>query len=739
MKIMNRKNRGSILILASLFTFLTLLLAFTLFKVLPVEYNAAQKSRVDISGHYALDAGVKDAIAWIESRPQGTYFNQDLLDDEYNNTSLGEETQLVNNWSYKTNIELLGIGHFGITSEAFYRGEKVREVKAQIIREGFSQYALFIDRWRDETDLDAQMVYGLGENLITGPFHTNDFFVLAHQSGTAGFTAGGEPFVSGPYARMTHARITEDRSGEVDFEGDGNAYVRPPNIENFNAYAVDVPYDENGFLEDRYQRVVEGGKGNIYQVESINFPDTATDRDGNDLREKSRGDIPYSGQLEEGVFIATDGANDVKGGVYVVGDSEIELALDANGNQVQKIEQEHSELAYYEIEEVEVERPNYVAEQTYDPPEFVDEVIMVEVPRNVIVDYNTTVTVVDGITTTTQTPVYETVYVEVPQVTSVPYDPDIHGDGPWTIWVEGGDPITYTTTNMTPITEEEYDPDNPNHQQVSQPAGNRLYEVVEVSEDAGYQIDNSFTVEGGGGYSVPKDSTVLLDYEEQVAKVSTGNLNGVTFVDGNIESFKGTVKGAVVDGPDGHTFNGRTVVAAPDASLGVQVTGDILQYFDGGGDLQGPNRTLKKGAQPPNAAHALGLIGHTVEVAADYQTTDTNPLWMYAVILAGRGHYKPDGDPVLDDDGLHKVTGGFGTLASLMQENSRFVGRFKLVGGLLEGNVRPWYRAYGAGTSGLKGFQGNLIYDPAAAGGLQNFPATNNTKVVRYSEYADYN
>ncbi|MFA5508746.1 MAG: hypothetical protein WC423_25200 [Vulcanimicrobiota bacterium] len=733
MKISQRKNRGSILILASLFTFLTLLLAFTLFKVLPVEYNAAQKSRVDIGGHYALDAGVKDAISWIESRPQGTVFTQALLDGF--NTTFGQQEQLVENWTYTTNIQLLGLGHFGITSEAFYREDKVREVKVQIVREGFAHYALFIDNWRDEERPDDVMIYGLGSNTVTGPFHTNDFFVLSHKTGDF-FEDGGEPFVSGPYAQMTHARTTEEQGEDVPGEGDGNAYLES-GATAFNRLPEAVPFDENGSVEQRYQRIVEGGRGNLTQVSDIYFPDTAQDRDGNDLREKSRGDEPFSGQLDRGVYVASDEAGDVKGGVYVVGDSKVTLQLDANGNQVQKIEQEHIEIAYFEVVEEQVERPNYVLQQTTEPPEFVNEVEMVDQVRTFISHYETTVVAGDGVTTTVQSPVYDQEIVQVPQIVSVPYDPDVHGTGPWTIYVEDPDnPIIYITNHLTPLSEEEYDQDNPLHQSVPQPAGDRTYEVVEVTVDAGYQVPPGFTIEGGSA-SVPKDSTVFLDYEEGLARVFSGNLNGVTFVDGNIESFKGTVKGAVTDGPNGRTFSGRSVVAAPEQGLKVQITGDILQYFDGGGENQGPNRTLKPGVLPSNADHALGLIGNNVELKLDYQTGQTNPLNLYAVILAGHGKYNTAGEPLLNSQGRHLVTGGFGTFRPHLESGSPLaVGRFRLYGGLIEGNAKAWFLAYGGGTK--KGFEGDLIYDPAAAAGLQNFPATNNTRVIRYSEYADY-
>lgn len=734
MKNMYRKDRGSILILASLFTFLTLLLAFTLFKVLPVEYNAAQKSRIDIAGHYAIDAGVKDAVAWIESRPQGTEINETALAEF--NAAFGGVNELVNNWTYSVNIELIEVGHYGVTSEAFFRGEKVREAKVQLIREGFAQYALFIDHWQNEDAPagSALPVYFMGENQLTGPFHTNDFFVLGHKTDNY-FDDGGASFVSGPFARMTHAGATDILGDGVPGESDGNAYVTEADPTNYNTSADTVPYNEDGAIEQRYQRVVEGGRGNLGKVAPIFFPNTAQDNMGVDLREKARGDIPFTGILDRGVYLATSESFETTGGVYVVGNSDVELTLDANGNQVQKILQEHIENAYFEVEEVEVERPRYVPEEVTTPPEFVNEVIIVPETQLVIVGYNEDVIVAgDGITTTVQTPIYEEQIVDVPQVVSVPYDPELHGLGPWTIYVEDEDnPIVYTTSILNQIPEEEYDPEI--HIIQPQPAGDRLYEVVEVTEDAGYQVPAGFTIEGVGGANVPKDHTVFLDHEELKAVVSSGNLNGVLFVDGNIDSFKGTTKGAVTDGPDGHTYSGRTVVAAPELGKNIQITGDLLRFYNGGGDIQGPNKTLKPGEIPSNDAHSLGLIGHDVEINVGYQTNDTNPLNLYAVILAGSGKYDPSGNPILDSDGRHIVSGGFGANPSRLDTNPLLVGRFHLYGGLIEGNARPWFEA--PNGVDLEGYEGTLIYDPAAVG-LQNFPATYTTKVVRYSEYTDY-
>jgi len=728
-----RRKRGSILIIASLFTFLTLLAAFTLFKVLPMEFNAAKKARVDLTAHYTLDAGLKDALAWIELQPPNVFLTDDQL-AEYNST-FGSRGEFTSDWENEVRIERIERGHYGIVSTAYFRDQKVREARAQVVREGFERYALFIDHWRYEDNPTSDLVYVMGENLITGPFHTNDHFVLMHpDTGGFGATTGLDPFVSGPYAEMTHAGLSDLQGPDLDgFELDGNVYTN--NGTSFNTATSAVPFDENGALDDRYGRVVEGGKGSLSVVEPIDFPNTAVDEGGVSLREKARGGDSFSGTLELGVYVPKDGSShEIKGGVYVVGDAELELALDSNGNQIQRFEQQHLEEVFFETEEVQQTRPRYVEQQTNTPPAFVEQVNYQDVTRNVIVDYSEpTVSVGDGITTSVRTPIYGSETVSVPVVTSVPYDPAQHGTGPWTTYVEDvGNPIVYTTTIMNPIDEADYDPDNPNHVQQFQPAGDRLYEVVEVTEDAGFQIPGGFTVEGAvGGSSVPKDHTVLLDHEEGKAIVSAGNSNGITFVDGNIERLSGVNKGSVTDGPAGHTYTGRTIVAAPEFNKSIEITNHIRQFFDDGGAQQGPDKTLKEGELPPNARHALGLIAHSVDIKPSFSTSDTNPINIYAVVLAGHGKVNENGEPILDANGRQIVTGGFGVDPSLLEPSGPPKGRFRLYGGIIEGNAREWF-------AGDRGLEGNLIFDPAAGANLNNFPTTKILRVVRYSEYPKY-
>lgn len=733
-----RNDRGSVLIVASLFTFLTLLAAFTLFKVLPVEYNAAMGSRLDMSAHYVVDAGVKDAFAWIESQPQRRILSNDVL-DEFNN-EFGQRAEFSPDWEKQVTIERIESNHFGITSQAFFRGKKAREVKAQVAKKSFAGYALFIDHWPFDGPGETPLVYTLGEELLTGPFHTNDFFILAHQT-DEGFLSEGRPFVSGPYAVMTHSRSTSVLQGPVtDFPGDGNAYVSgfQGSTPILNNSVNHVPFDAEGVLEDRYDRIVDGGRGSLDRVRTIDFPEVAVDADGTPLREKARGignpEFQNSGRLELGVHVPSNEQGDVLGGIYIVGDSEITLGVDENGNHLQNISQTHLAEAYFQSETQEVTSPRYVPRETDTPPEFIDEVQQVEGFRRVILRYESnTVTTSDGLTQPVETPVYGQEPITTQQVVSVPYDPAVHGEGPWTVYEEDLDnPYRYETIVLTPISEEEYDENNPAHSLQFQEAGERAYQVIEVTSEAGYQLPAGGQIEGViTTGTVPKDHTVFVDHQENRTVVSRGNLNGVTFAEGHIEALSGVNKGAIVDGPQGHAFSGRTLVAAPEFGKHIQITNHLRQF-----SADHPGGVLPQDELPSNAHHALGLMAHDVEMAPDFQTSKASPLTIYAVILAGSGRYNPDGTPRLGPDEHQVTTGGFGTHPDLLDPSSRFrVGAFKVVGGVIEGNARPWFEAPG-GT--LKGLEATLVYDPAAAAAMQNFPTTQALRTIRYSEYVSF-
>lgn len=738
MKTPRNKQRGAILILASLFTFFTLLAAITLFKVLPMEFNAAKKSQIDVNAHYAVDAGVKDAVAWLESQPTGRRLTQAMLEDF--NSDFGGPTAVSEHWEYTVNIERLEVGHFGITATALFRGRQVREVKAQVVKENLSQYALFIDTWplviADGQATAQSLIYSIDDNLVTGPFHTNDLFVLASES-LAGST-GGQAFVSGPYAQMTHARTTSVLGDDLeDFVGDGNAYLGRGLAVN-NA-AQDVPFNAEGAVEQRYQRIVEGGRGNLQVVEHIPFPETAVDSDGVPLREKARGvgNTQFSGQgvLGLGVYVPEDQAGEVLGGVYVVGDSELSLSIDSNGNQIQTVSQAHREEGYFESSEVEVEAPRYVRTETDTPPLFLEQLVTDTVIQRVIVGYEEpTVSAGDGITQPVSVPIYEEREVTVQRVVQVPFE-DLTDPPPppYVVFEEDTDnPFVYTTVVLNPISEEEYDASNPDHVVALQDAGDRVYQVIEVTSEQGYTLPANAQVEGviTNGI-VPKDHTVLVD--QGTYRVSHGNLNGVTFVDGNIERLSGVNKGALTAGENGLVKpSGRVIVAAPEFGKKLEITGNLLQFYDRGDQLQGPGNTLKTGELPSNADNALGLVAGEIQLSPDYRTSANRPLDIYALILAGSGQMDGQGNPQLVN-GRQPTRGGFGTHPELLESGSPLgLGRFRIFGGVIEAEARPWFLSPGGNRIGL---EGELHYDPAAAFGFNNFPSIGSVKVVRYSEY----
>ncbi len=720
---------------AALFTFLTFLAAYALFTILPMEFNAAKKSRNDVLGHYAVDAGVKEAVAWLESRPRTAVFGPDQL-SEFNNT-FASPKELSRDWSYRAHIDTEpgNTGHFWVTSTAYFRTRKIREAKAQFVWRGFESFALFIDHWRMANDPTVDLFFNLGENVIQGPFHTNDHFVLNVPSGAYD---GGNAFVSGPYAAMTHAGLGPDPSGDLEgFPGDGNSYLGGSGP---NSSPNAVPYNEDGAIEERYQRIVEGGRGSLSQSPSFTFPNTAVDKFGMPLRSKARGGGAFSGILETGVHVHTDESFEVTGGVYVIGNSSIELALDSNGNQLQKISQTHLAEMYYRAEDQTVLVPAPpIPSLTHNPPSTIPEVRYRIDRPTVIVGYEPVPVEGDGMTMTIQRPIYgEGDPVEVPYIVHVPYDPSVHGDGPWTIWEASNEEgTTYVERIRVPIDESEYDPNNPDHEIDLVPAGDRLYEVVEVTEEAGYQIPAGFAVEGAtGGSSVAKEHTVFLDHHEQRAVVGTGNLNGVTFVEGNVIGLQGINKGSVTQGPHGNTYSGRVVVAGPEHGYKIDVTGHLRQFYNRGDENQGMGMTLANGKLPPNAHHALGLVARDVNLKPSFQTSSAHPLNIYALIMAGHGAINAQGQP-LDASGVpietsgnrQQVFGGFGTAAELLTPAAALDrGYFHLYGGVITGNARAYFL-------GNKGLESNLIYDPAAASYFPNFARIQSLRTVRYSEY----
>jgi hypothetical protein len=579
---------------------------------------------------------------------------------------------------------------------------------------------------------------------ISGPFHTNDFFRLGLTSSDF-YDPSNKPFVAGPHAYMSHSRTTNQ--GSLDFAGDGNAYYDSSG--NINGNPDLVPYDASGPLESRYGSIVEGGRANFQVTRDIELPSSA-----NLLYQQAvstgHGNPPFALPSEVGFYLPGEEGR-VTGGIYINGDVEIDLSLTPEGNQVHRLTQIVPEEAYRVEREVNRPIPIYqevfIAPQpgaTVTVPEY--EQRMVTVTRQEIVGYRevtrtrtvrvqtgTRLQLVGGITTsvpvysetsqayTEQVPVYGEVTVE--ELQTVPTGNTLTlPDTGRTVLRPTGEYRDNFVTETEIVQEEVYlaNPEAyPGAQPVLLPGGPKTGQVIEVTSEQGFR---------GLGVTAPKGTTVVVDYDGNVS-VRQGNLNGVTFVDGNVEKLSGVSKGALTTGPAGdETFAGRYIVANPESGRSMQVTDDLLNYYDGDNpDLRDPQTpgALRRDKLSPNGQHGLGLVAEKVRLKP---TRGNDVLHVYAAILAGRTMTGPDGEPLRQNDRA-VVRGGFGTHESLLSSGG--LNEFRLYGGLIEANADLW-------NAGGHGLTGQLVYDPAVANALPLVPRSTEILTLRYSDqYVD--
>jgi hypothetical protein len=733
MRAATRKNRGQILILTAFFVFLMLTLAISFFKIIPAELNSALRSRQSVAAQVCTESGFKDAIAWLESQPAIDVLPQSRLDADYNASYQDAPRLLTGDWSYTVRITARPESPFlyDVVSQALFDGEVARESLATVSRSNFARYALFIDRWRRD------MIYAMTPGAITGPFHTNDFFRLALRDSSF-YNPANEPFVSGPHAVMTHAGLTTE--GTLDFEGDGNAYYGDDPTLPFNFSEDLVPYDANGAVDSRYRSIVEGGRANMQVVDPIPLPYSAEPL-FQDATRVAAGDPPFVPPSEWNFALPGDETR-VSGGIYINGDVDIALSITPEGNQIHQLTQVIPDEAY-RIER-EVNHPIPLYEEVFIPPvpgavttvpEY--EQRLVEVTRQQIVGYEevtrtrivqeqrgTRLELVGGITTsvpimvdvpqqyTVRVPVYDDVTVEEMQTVATGNMITLPDTGQ-TVLQPTGEFEDNIVTESDLITPEEYEanPDlYPGAQFVLLPGSEKSGQIVEVTAETGF---------AGLGVTAAKGTTVVQDYEGNVT-VRQGNLNGVTFVDGNIESLGGLSKGALTTSPTGQeAFTGRYIVANPQSGRSMTITDDMLNFYDGSDpelrDGQTP-MALRRDKLNPTGEHALGLVAEKVRLAPQ----PNNPvLHLYAVFLAGRS--LPGTDP-----DRPSVSGGFGTIESLLDGGG--LKEFRLFGGIVEANADLWNR----GGSGLTG---TLTYSPAASEGLPRFPQSQEMLTLRYTDH----
>ena len=692
-------KRGSVLLLSAVMSFVLFLLALALFKILPTELHSAKRARLDTVAHYTADAGVKSAVAFLEKHAEEEVLTQEFLDAEFN-ALFPEPRNLEGDWAYLPVLRVNPDGdrYFDIESRAFFRGDLVWEIRTTVERQSFAFYALFIDTWPDS------LVYGLGNEGLNGPFHTNQFFRLGVPSPEY-WEQSGAPFVEGNLGIMTHSQLFE--GGSLGFPGDGNAYYDASG--RINTDEASVPFDEEGALEPRYQKIVQGGRGNIQFVNRVPLPQNNLDL--LQLAWGANNNEPLVLPSDQGVHVNEIGGQ-VQGGVYVQGTAEVDLLIDSVGNQIQEFSFEGYDRLYrytttttepfpvYEVREVEGMVPEVIAverEEEYDVLDHYRDVFRI---------------LPNGLSEVIQVPVYRTetrivtVYVEtgneVPGTTGVLVQVDTE-DRDVTM-------VHYVTEEVYLQNPELY----PNAVETLTEGQDEVSRVVEVSEPEGYTIPAGATVDGEpitSPQQVPNHNTIVIDADGD-HRILEGDLNGVTYVNGHIPGLKGISKGHFGRNAAGEeAFNGRIVTSILGHSSQIDLTGNLLQFYDGDDASKQHDRipfALRPGELSPNSSHALGIVAERVILNPERPFQD-----IYAVILAGRR---------LGETTVSK--GGFGVVEELLAGST--IGQFRIFGGVIEATALPWVRS--------GGMRGELNYDHAAARGLPFFPMTQSFYTIRYAE-----
>jgi hypothetical protein len=703
------RSRGSVLLLSIFCLIVLFSLSVAFFRIIPAEYHSAANSRRQIQATYATDSGVRHAVTWLKH--QWAQNSSHIISPDavaaYNVANMGTDypdgdvdwpttlsttdPRLVahkvdDGWSYLSHIRMNDNAFFLRVYEievcSYFYGRQVSIAKVTVQNESFARFALFYAKW------EQSMIYSMTPNGIQGPVHTNEFFrIAADDAGywdatkvVDGTTVPEDPWVSGPLARMTQsgsfAYNSTSPTNTLGIAGDGIQYA------NGNSFKADlglVPYTADGSpIADRYNKIVEGGRENISQVERIPLPTNNTD-----LREQAWGTTPPANNAgwnavvgDAGTVLVNtdtghpnDPAGKVSGGIFIRGSDANDVLLDVTeeGHQITRVRQgsvtvadpsRDSYRARFEIFEVPTHHPAREV-PVYGNVNCRD----VQVPNQVQRTYSEERTEANGSRCG-----YTTEYIPgeggVNQPIQVPLVCTFTVT--WTQWENDGTFRTERQCDWGPTGETRTEPayttwapgdsshpearsagfewrtvdaDYPGAEVV---AGTRSIEnwnsVVEVN-DADYKIpfysgmkingevitdpnDSRLTVPDGHTVTIKNDfartdgsGNVIQDYAEYT--VMEGRVNGVVFGDVHLKGVRGTAKGSKYDDGAGNIkYQGKVLAANIASGKDIELRDSVMQYYDGDDETlrDGAHNRLKPGKTSPDSKHILGIFAREIRL-----------------------------------------------------------------------------------------------------------------------------
>lgn len=323
------RPRGSAVLLALFFLMVTFFLALALLELMPLEQRAAGRQAQEAAAYFAADAGIQNALAWLETR---TRKGQAILPEGEESTVLSGTTGA---WAWRVTIEadpqtpprgLDPVAVYELRAEALRDGTPFREVRLVARQESFAKYAWFEDQ-RDTSLYITANVY-----RFDGPFHSNSKIQVIVPSGYYNSQASKPLFEA------------ECTTAQAHSTADGVNYSGLP------------PYDAEGNpLPERYQKLYSQGREALRTgVQPVEMPEDATSISAGAMG--SQAPLPSS----PGVHVPLEpGSGDVAGGVVIVGNADsVVLAVEAGGNRSATIKQGSTTTKVLEVTDTPVSDPS---------------------------------------------------------------------------------------------------------------------------------------------------------------------------------------------------------------------------------------------------------------------------------------------------------------------------------------------------------------------------------------------
>lgn len=312
-----QRRRGSALLLAIFFMTTIGLLAVAYIRLIPSELFAARRTNFDIQGYYAADAGLVQALAWLEeainqgheplnSAQAGSYpTSGSIPGTEWTYTiSITGDAQ-----TYPNSDPTVTPRFYKIVTTSVLLGRVQRTLTSWVAQDTFAKYNFY----NEQADTGGWLVAGL--NYFTGPLHLNKGKMRL--SIPSNFWTGSSPVMfQGDVTAVDAQTYTVNGSNQlidgVEYIDNNRPYDITTGVNNATRYNKLSTGGRDGFKIPSKEVKMPGSSSNLADAAWFGRSDPA----GNGLADP---DVPA---MAAGVYINKDASNNALGGIYISGDVE---------------------------------------------------------------------------------------------------------------------------------------------------------------------------------------------------------------------------------------------------------------------------------------------------------------------------------------------------------------------------------------------------------------------------------